>query len=532
MVDTERIRVMTDSDAISWIDEEEDRIFRHILALRAIRNSVAPAINRLPDEIISRIMILYKSLHLRIEGSFERSWEKITLVCRWWRSVAVKTAVLWTDIDFGHKSGAVAYLSRSRNAHLYVRVRIDGRSSPNGAPQRFMEMLIPHSTRIVAFVAYVQPTQLETLAPLLSSPFPKLQTLSVTVSGLLGHSDAPRILPNISNPHSLRTVSLYGVYIPPDSRILRGLRKLELHDQQLHDAFPSPEEFLNLLDRNPQLSSLTISRSDNWQLPQNVIQKPWPQRRIVPKFLRSLTLDIERRQTVKFLSHVRVPKSTTITITCRLFDLLMENVHDFSAVLPRRQDNRLECLPIIDRVTVEYSSITDIEVTAFEGKRTCLQVYLEDVSSVDAPDVVPSFYATIGKAFQFSPVTHLSLEFDDPTPTEDEWFSLLSYFPALNCLDVKYSSESVEPSGPTLWEALGDSRTAGEFVCPGLISVKVTRMVSSEGFNQSLVSCLQRRIQNGLPKLNHLQLSGMLWGEGAEIEWPNVEEYVAEFLHH
>ena len=130
MVDTERIRVMTDSDAISWIDEEEDRIFRHILALRAIRNSVAPAINRLPDEIISRIMILYKSLHLRIEGSFERSWEKITLVCRWWRSVAVKTAVLWTDIDFGHKSGAVAYLSRSRNAHLYVRVRIDGRSSP------------------------------------------------------------------------------------------------------------------------------------------------------------------------------------------------------------------------------------------------------------------------------------------------------------------------------------------------------------------------------------------------------------------
>ena len=532
MVDIKKIKGRSNSEAISWIDKEEDRIIRHILALRAIRNSVAPAINRLPDEIISNIMILFKNFHLQKGYSFERSWERITFVCRWWRSVALKTAVLWTNIDFDHGSGAAAYLSRSQNAHLYVNTNFS-LSPTAGVLQQFVEMLIPHSTRVVVLVASVRLEQLEYLASFLSSPLPKLRFLSVNISSY--SLDSPRILLNVPTPHSLRTVCLDGVSISHDSHILRGLQRLHLHGQILHDAFPSPEAFLELLEHNPRLTQLSISEPRFRQLPPDVIHMPWPQRQVAAKFLRSLTLKIERKQTLEFLSHVRIPKSAKIAITYRLFDTFGDVDQDFSTVLPWRRDNRLECLSSVDRVFLRCLSHSDIHIEAFEGERTCFKVSFDGASFFNGPGldhIALSFYATIGKVFQFSPVTSLSMEFDDPAPTVDEWLFLLSNFPTLKHFDITYVVwDSFEPTGQALWEALGDSREDESFICPRLLTLKVTGLMPNDVSNESLVSCLRRRIQNGLPKLTQLQLSRIFGEEGEGVGWPSIEEYVSNFLH-
>ena len=77
-------------------------------------------------------------------------------------------------------------------------------------------------------------------------------------------------------------------------------------------------------------------------------------------------------------------------------------------------------------------SHSDIHIEAFEGERTCFKVSFDGASFFNGPGldhIALSFYATIGKVFQFSPVTSLSMEFDDPDPTVDEWLFLLSNFP-------------------------------------------------------------------------------------------------------
>ena len=61
-VEITRLRGLNTSDIVSLVDEEESKAIRHILALRSIRNTIAPAIRRLPDEVILRIMVFVENV--------------------------------------------------------------------------------------------------------------------------------------------------------------------------------------------------------------------------------------------------------------------------------------------------------------------------------------------------------------------------------------------------------------------------------------------------------------------------------------
>lgn len=157
----------------------------NISTLKYRRNQFA-TVNRLPNEILSRIFLL-------CVDEFERHWYsewyvwqylRLTSVCRRWRNLAIDVVQLWTLIDLNCREDLIQmHLSRSKNAKLTV---VHSRLKPfleigvDVEISLFKELLAPQLHRIVALQLRVSPRLWAEVHPSLQLPAPSLRHLSLT----------------------------------------------------------------------------------------------------------------------------------------------------------------------------------------------------------------------------------------------------------------------------------------------------------------------------------------------------------------
>ncbi|KAF9563142.1 hypothetical protein CPC08DRAFT_706269 [Agrocybe pediades] len=119
----------TGTDAINIIDSKIEQYEKEILALKTQRNAHA-TISRLPPELLTRIFEWCKhSEPVSTRYYFRRrplAWIGCTHVCRLWRSIALNSPTLWSDIDFDHFTWAKEMLIRSKMADLKVSIHLQG----------------------------------------------------------------------------------------------------------------------------------------------------------------------------------------------------------------------------------------------------------------------------------------------------------------------------------------------------------------------------------------------------------------------
>ncbi|KAF9564251.1 hypothetical protein CPC08DRAFT_705425 [Agrocybe pediades] len=125
------------ADAVSIIDSKIKQHKQEILALMTQRNTYAP-ISRLPPELITLIFDWYKkveSISTKFQYSQPLRWTRCTHVCRLWRTIALNSPTLWTDIDLNHLNWAKEALVRSRMAALKISFQLMGFPGDNSTTE-------------------------------------------------------------------------------------------------------------------------------------------------------------------------------------------------------------------------------------------------------------------------------------------------------------------------------------------------------------------------------------------------------------
>ena len=112
---------------------EQERVGRRIIeiegelvSLKTSFNSYSP-VNQVPNEILSNIFALVanaipEELSTYLSDRESAKWLRVTHVCRHWRSIAMASGSLWSNINFVTPELANAMLERSRSAPLSVQL--------------------------------------------------------------------------------------------------------------------------------------------------------------------------------------------------------------------------------------------------------------------------------------------------------------------------------------------------------------------------------------------------------------------------
>lgn len=102
----------------------------------------------------------------------------VSHVCRWWRSVALNDASLWTTPSFNNRELVLAMLERSQGAPL--RIIVDTREPIDRTRlSKAIEDVMLHSHHVLSVVLEVDSGQKGILAGHWSRPFPMLRTLVI-----------------------------------------------------------------------------------------------------------------------------------------------------------------------------------------------------------------------------------------------------------------------------------------------------------------------------------------------------------------
>lgn len=542
-VEITRLRGLNTSDIVSLVDEEESKAIRHILALRSIRNTIAPAIRRLPDEVILRIMVFFKEAHRSksmlspslFDYQFSPTWTSITQVCRRWRAIGLMTPTLWTDISWIPLRKTLNQLSRSRTSPLYVVLESCILGMPDS--QRFVEALAPHASRVVVFDACLSLRDLRTLATSFVEPFFQ----SLTFLGLeddekrLRGSTCGQIPITVPVNHTVRDLKLQGVYIPWDSHIFRGLKTLTLRDQETEDSRPYMQTFLDILEANPELTALTIRNAGPRAEPTMSSQTP-SLRKVKLDFLTKLELSLQSHLTVQLIGYLCVPDTTYVSLGYSLDDIYRADaVHetggDYAAALPRGR-HWSECLSSIDSIVIAFKDVyehtADYSVEGKVGERKCFDFHFQGSNQLDHAAL--DFRSSVGSIFQSSPITSLKLSIQMLLSPEQDWSTLFRYFERTTHLELSFPSPSTcHQHFDEFWQAFGFPDSPHDFIFPHLKSLKFDGMGMNVELGQLIRSSLLERLQSDLPRLHTLELHRVMWIERGKVQWPEVEGLVDEF---
>ena len=546
-VEITRFQGLKNSDIVSWVEKEESKAIQYLLALRSIRNTIAPVIHGLPDEVILRIITFLKETHRLVstrshfeskslfDFQFSSGWISATQVCRRWRVIGLTTPTLWTNIGWKNPIRTFSYLSRSGNSPLFVVLEDDIFCGPN--PLRFVEVLIPHVSRIAVLDVCLSIDNLRTLATLFSaSLFQNLTFLGLRVDGdgldpLCAHI-------SITAPvtHVIQDLKLQDVCIPWDSHIYKGLKTLSLKYNDTEDCVPSMETFLDVLEANPELTTLIIHnagpRGKTTTSPQSSTV-----RQVKLDHLTKFELSLGNRAIKQLLGHLSMPFTTYVSLGYSLHDIYRANAAhgggDYTADLPSDQ-NWLECLSSINHITVTLKD--EDEDTVYYGvigkieARKCFDIHFEGSNRLDVAGL--DFQSSIGSVFQSSPITSLKLSIQKITSPDEDWSSLFQYFRTVTHLELSFPSLRVGGQRfYTFWRTFGFPDSSRDFIFPHVTSLKFYGSGMDEELGQEIRLCLLERLQNGLPNLRTLELHGIIWDGLDEVPWPRVEDLVDEYSH-
>lgn len=250
-----------------------------------------------PNEILSEI--LDHAVHDDDDDLAASTPECLAAVCRRFRSVAITTPSLWTNITFGIAwedepaffHADASYLERSRGCSLDVNINWDHRSDEekegklfrdadddDDDPQhethwiaqasvdRATEMLKPHLARVRTFHLEVEVFSVHHsfIKAFSGHAVPRLEVLELLCTKLFAQGwrfdpallATPQALFNGQMPR-LRHAFFFGVHVDWDSTLLRNLRSLTFA-HHAGEVQPSLRAFHAIMAGSPELAKLEI----------------------------------------------------------------------------------------------------------------------------------------------------------------------------------------------------------------------------------------------------------------------------------
>lgn len=241
------------------IDEQISRHEKSVIALKTLRNTLSP-ISKLPIEILCQIF--YFSQEKPSYSLF--NWIKITYVCRQWRTVALNSPNLWTNLPLGYGKWASVMLERSKRANLTVKVDF---MNPRHNTRKHLESAFQHADRFrILSLENGDATVLRDLLSKLPKSAPRLHSLVLSVSAyrssyyetLSAYTDVcdlPEAM--LCETENLRSVELKSCNPCWDSHLFSSLSHLKI-DRVSSAARPSTKQFSEMLKRMPNLESLEL----------------------------------------------------------------------------------------------------------------------------------------------------------------------------------------------------------------------------------------------------------------------------------
>ncbi|KAF8195573.1 hypothetical protein BJ912DRAFT_1141215 [Pholiota molesta] len=309
-------------EAHKQIDKAIEQYRENILALKSHRNRYAP-FSRLPPEIICKIFTFAK-----IPG-LDYYWRgqpmkliKLTHVTRHWRSVALNSPSLWTDLPVGNGNPLLIeeMLKRSKDASLAI--NCDLATIHHMRPG--LELALQHSARAKEmFFRNVRSSMWNDLQKHLSQPTPRLEYLALEGSAPVpffdyGTATKPErisitghVLCETGRLHHLELINC-TVDWTSHSHIFHSLTHLKLHNIP-NTLRPNGKQFVDILKGMPDLEYLDLKDV----LPIQTGEKmPWASDHIHFPSLRTLKLCSTNKELEPFFSCVTFPPTTAVNIVC------------------------------------------------------------------------------------------------------------------------------------------------------------------------------------------------------------------------
>ena len=311
------------SDTIAKLYSQIHMVKKHI-------NTRNPAAYLLPDilsEIFQIVVNDWRSIG-ELDGKEYLSyyWLTLTHVCSHWRTTAIRTSILWTNITLHKYKVANLLLGRSRDAPLSILCWYDLFTEIENEQQRWiLDRLSPHLPRVVQVqVAFTSNPTI--FPPIPNHPFARVVPLRVRVIGIkilfpfssadskakvrsLGKHEQSASSPTLSQTiHADPVKAIVGINLRHLSII--GVSRLE------------QEAFLSILDKTPQLESFQVLCVGSLNLPLNSSFTM-----ITLSQLRFLTVDLGTLRVLStFLQQLSYPPTTTVHLACTVlpFDVLSE----------------------------------------------------------------------------------------------------------------------------------------------------------------------------------------------------------------
>lgn len=250
---------LSSADEFLKIEKEERQHHPQIIVdLKARRNSYLP-IYKLPVEILLKIFQATQDAYIdpmthKFFPDEDLAWIAITYVCRHWRNAALNDSSLWTRPPLRYSEWTAVMLERSRMAGLrmFFDDRFPFRKHAHSA-------LVAHIWRTIELTikwAGDRPELDKLFKGLRTAAAPMLRRLEI--EGTLYSNFPPRLPANtLLGATKLRHLSLTAVDLNWRSHLLSSLTTLSIR-RGPNGAGPTPAEFLDILERMPDLKSLCL----------------------------------------------------------------------------------------------------------------------------------------------------------------------------------------------------------------------------------------------------------------------------------
>ncbi|KAL4243798.1 hypothetical protein ABKN59_010725 [Abortiporus biennis] len=542
-------------------------------AQRAIQTVFNPwnrsiTVAHLPDDLLAEIFF-FLCAPGRLHRDNDWNWITITHICRWWRSLALRLASLWSHIYTTDLEYLKTCLQRSRNCPVKLDIPLRNPESQNWAKE-FVEIVLPHMDRIVGFLIFMDEDDVDIITDMLSNhPFNKANQIR------LGTSGQPRLvtLPPFKDNHPLTWLILQNFILPWNVPCFHEhLRLLVLSDQG-YIGSGDGRALENLLDMLAQCKRLEYLALDNFSprdddLPVNANTNLVSRRRLkLPACLQDFSLDGRiPEDIVHLLPHFDIPATTTVQLRC--FDLdESHTIHGIRDIIP----SDISGIPHLQhvnsiimsaeedvlRINLKFRSFQTADLTI---DLSCgIEEFHPQTGDPLVPDYFPAFEISYFKSlrevfFGSATITHFSFtghyvfkEIDSP-----EWAATFAAFPLLTVVELsQYPStqspqiEWVEcifdglqfPISPFIVDN-GNVNPAPTMPMPDIVCPRLTHLWFRSALieHKSLAimeSSLRRRSERGTSKLVCMSFIDPRWKGEEEEEgwpgWPNLKPFVESF---
>ncbi|RDX44473.1 hypothetical protein OH76DRAFT_1409052 [Lentinus brumalis] len=439
------------SSLLAELVKQKEELTEMISSTTAALNALSP-VNRLPDELLIDVF-----LHVQ---AATRSWPRILVICRRWRTVAHTSARLWSRLDVGTRTPhARITASLKYSGDLPLDVTFDR----NVKVSAILDELTPHISRVRALCfVEVSRDEVSSVETFLRNRMPSLRTLHVRFDPYDEDSEydsdsdfdereeemAFCFAPVSGQFPSLEELVLRAVGLRAASAAFPLLKVLQLSD--CNDEEMSLQSFVSMLSGLHGLRSLSMRRYHSTRddgPPQSL-----------PQSLHTLTLEDEEEWTCTYVERLVLPPNLSRLSVSR--DAVPDSPAEgllstraISACIPQFPDHpesvrvlldavqsvRIDLRDAFNRVSVVGTAGTHTISLAAVARRRCI------MRPNPADELVELFSCAQVKDIQIFGID------DEHETTEDDWWNVVCWLRSIKRLafTVEYGAGDVRDS--ILW---------------------------------------------------------------------------------